>query len=154
MNKHIKIILTSLLILTFGSCVTAIRHNQDMAAIKAAEFARLAFIQQNYTGASKLVPPDQQNPAGVEKIKELVTKMHPTSYPTKVTATDYEPLSGQKAMRIYLLGENGNEKFYYGFVMGGTEGEGYAVSEIYRGAEPLSSLGMKQPLPVKRAAGG
>lgn len=152
MNRQTKLILRSLLILAFGACVTAIRHNQDAAAIKAVEFARLAFILQNYEGASKLLPPNQ-NSSTVEKIKELVTKMHPTSYPTKVTATDYEPLPGQKAMRIYLLGENDDEKFYYGFVMVGTEGEGYSVSEIYRGSEKLPSSGMKQPLPVKRSTG-
>lgn len=125
-----------------------------MAAIKAVEFSKLAFIERDYEGASKLLPSDEQNPATVEKIKELITKMHPASFPIKVTAVDYEPIHGQAAIRIYLLGENGSEKFYYGFVLVGSADEGYSVSEIYRSTEPFQSSQLKQQLPVKRSTGG
>src|SRR5947209_11904594 len=100
MDRQVREILTGIIILASSSCVTAIQHNPDMAAIKAVQFAKLAFIQQDYESASKLLPAGQQNSSGAEKIKELVTKMHPTSYPTKVTATDYEPVPGQKAIKI------------------------------------------------------
>jgi hypothetical protein len=146
-------ILLSIVCLTLAGCVTPINHNEDLAAIKAVEFARIAFIQRDIESASKLLPSNQQHPDTVETLSRLVSEIHPSSYPRKVTATSYERIPGQKAMKIYLLGENDSEKFYYCLVMVGTSDEGYAVSQVFRSQRPYASTGRQQPLQIQRSAG-
>jgi hypothetical protein len=123
-----------------------------MAAIEAVRFARAAFIERNYDRAHGMLPPETDLQFTSNKLKEMVEGMHPTGYPSVVTATDYEPILGQRAMIIYLYGENDEEKFYYRLTMSGTQENGYRVYQLYRSKEPYQS-NMKRPLPVRRATG-
>ena len=81
-----------------------------------------------------------------EQFKELVAKMHPSNYPTKVQSTEFEPMPGQKAMNIFLVGEHGEEKFYYRFTMEGVKETDYKVSGLWRGQGPYPPSKMRKTL--------
>src|SRR4051812_2853496 len=126
MYKQKQLFLLTIFFITLNSCVSVIKHDQEVAAEKAIEFARVAIIDRDFVKASKLLPVERQGPASAKQLEDLITKIHPTSYPTKVTAVEYEPMPGQKAIKLFLVGENNqNETFYYTFVLTGTVDEGY-----------------------------
>lgn len=155
MNKQKPLLVFTIIFLAFSSCVNVLHHNEDVAAAKAVEFVKAAFVERNFERASKSLPIRRQNPNSVKQVEDLVTKMHSSSYPTKVTATEYEPVPGQKAIRIFLIGENNqNEKFYYATVLEGTVDEGYSVVESYRSPKPFPSSAARKPLPIKRSTDG
>jgi len=55
-------------------------------------------------------------------------------------------LMGQKAMNIYLLGGDNDEKFYYRFVMEGTQETDYLVSGFWRNESPYPPSNMRKSL--------
>lgn len=143
-----------LIVITACSCLSVIKHNEDMAAAKAIEFAQAAIIEKNYEKSLLSVLPERRQRSSAELIRNLITQLHPSSYPSKIVATDYESIPRQRAMKIYLVGENGAEKFYYVFLMEGTEDTGYGLVEAYRNLNPFPPTQLKKLLPVKRATGG
>ncbi|MBI2999619.1 MAG: hypothetical protein HYY46_14395 [Deltaproteobacteria bacterium] len=80
----------------------------------------------------------------LEKFKEVLSQLHPKAFPAGVTATEYEPVPGEKAMHIFLVGENSGERFYYRLTMEGAATSGYRVSRFYRGGEPYPSSNQKK----------
>lgn len=136
----------------FGSCLYYINHNEDMAAIEAVKFAKTAFVEQNFVKAHGMLPKETDAKFTSDSLKDMVTKMHPNSYPKVVTATEFERMPGKKAMLIYLYGENENEKFYYRLTMVGTSDSGYKVYQLYRRMEPYPpSSELRAKLTVKRS---
>ena len=49
------------------------------------------------------------------------------------TATEYEPMSGEKAIYIFLKGQNRDEQFAYRVTLEGTAAAGYRVLKIDQG---------------------
>ncbi len=125
------------LVVVSQSCslgVRAFKHSPDAAGKEAEKFAFLAFVKHDFQNALlKLVG---QSFGSEMKLKEIVGKMHPTGYPDAVVATEFEPIPGQRAMNIFLVGENNSEQFYYRFTMAGTAETGYRVSGLWRGSGP------------------
>jgi len=145
---------TSLLCIALAAitaCVSVISHNEDMAAIKAVEFAKVAFVDHQVNKAHGLLSPETQKNIPVEKLIEILTQMHLSSYPLTVTATDFEPIPGQRSMNILLYGENGGEKFYYRLVMSGVIETDYQVGGFYRGNRPYPGSSLKKALTLKRS---
>lgn len=134
-----------------ASCVKAIRHDQDKAAIKALEFAKAGVIDRHYALASNLLALNTQKTTSAAKLENVIGKMHPAGWPDSIEAVRYEPLPGQRAMRIYLEGKNRSETFYYLFVMEGDADAGYRVSDIFRLRDPIPTSGLIRPLPVQRS---
>lgn len=152
MNRPKQCIVTIIFALACGGCVNVLKHNEVVAADRAVEFAKAAIVERNYEKASKLLPEGGQQPEFVKQIEDLVIKAHPASYPTKVTAKEFEPIPGQKAIRIFLIGENGkDEKFYYSFMLTGTVDEGYRVAEIYRYKDSFPASQTRKPLSVQKS---
>jgi len=81
-----------------------------------------------------------------EQFTDLISKIHPSTYPSSVQAAEYEPLMGQRGMNIYLVGKNNNEQFYYRFFMEGMKETDYTVGGIWRGKEPYPPTNMKKRL--------
>lgn len=135
-----------------SSCLYYINHNEDMAAVESVKFAKAAFVEQNFVKAHGMLPKETDAKFTSDSLKDMVTKMHPNSYPKTITAIEFERLPGKKAMLIYLYGENEEEKFYYRLTMAGTSDSGYKVYELYRKMEPYSpSSELRAKLPVKRS---
>ena len=151
MNKYSKSLLAIILLAVSSACFfNVIKHYQDKAAIRAVEFAEAAFVERNVDKAFSLLAPVSQNYYSKEKIAELLITMNSPTSPAVVTATEFEPALGQELMSIFLVGENGDEKFYYRLELLGTEPKGYRVSGLFRGRGQYPPSQLRKPLPIKR----
>ena len=132
-----------------AACISTIRHNQDMAAIEAVRFAKIAIIDRNYEQARTRLALRTLNQTSVAKLQNAIENIHKAGVPTSIKAIRYEPLPGQRAMRIYLEGKSANEDFLYLFVMEGDADAGYHVSDVFRLGGTIPPSGLIKPLPVE-----
>jgi hypothetical protein len=128
-----------------ASCVSVIAHDEKAAAKSATEFAQAAFVARDYPKAHGLLAPRSQSDIPLDKLIEAIAKMHPKSFPTKVTAIEFEPIPGKKGMNIFVQGEGEGEEFFYRLVMEGDKTAGYRVTGLLRGNGPNPSTN-KRPL--------
>jgi hypothetical protein len=129
-----------------SACANSFEHDQQLAAQRAEEFARVAFVGKDFEKGYELLSSSGRRYVPFDKFKETIVKSHPRSYPTKITATEYEPMSGEEAIYIYLIGDNGSEHFYYTITLAGTATTGYQVTRFSRGSGPFGSGGSRQRL--------
>lgn len=115
------------------SCAETIKHDENRAAERAIEFARVALIDKNFEKAYELLAAGGKRHISLEKFKETITRLHPRGFPTKVTAMEFQPMPGEKAIWIYLVGQNPEEQFYYRLTMDGTASGDYKVLTIDTG---------------------
>lgn len=113
-----------------------ILHDQQAAAKSASEFADLAFVRADVFGARESVSPQMRAAMSAKQFEDGLTKIHPASRPSEVTAIEFEPIPGQHAMNIYLRGTREDESFYYRLLMLGDRGSGYKVGGFWRGSGP------------------
>jgi hypothetical protein len=128
------------------ACTKSFEHDHSLAAKRAEEFARATFVRQDIEQGYAMLSESGKRYVPLEKFKETVVKLHPRSYPVKVAATDYEPMVGEKAIYIYLTGENAGEHFYYTITLDGTAATDYKVTRFGRGSSAFGSTSQKQPL--------
>lgn len=123
-----------------------------MAAIRAIEFAKEAFIDLNQPQAYRYFTEELQRNVSFDKYIDTIAQMHPVKFPRVVMATEYEPIPGKEALIILLDGENEDEKFHYRLTMVGTTYANYKIAGMFRVAEqPAASASGRRPLPVKRS---
>ncbi|MGH7926230.1 MAG: hypothetical protein ACREQV_00340 [Candidatus Binatia bacterium] len=126
-----------LLLFTCGTvlfaCTKSFEHDQKMAAERAEEFAQVVFVRKDFESGYAMLSDSGKRYVPPEKFKETVVKSHPRNYPTRITATDSEPMSGEKAIYVYLTGENAGEQFNYTLILDGTAGTNYKVTRFSRG---------------------
>jgi hypothetical protein len=136
------------LVLVTGTACTyhASRHNPKMAAASATEFARVAFVDQNIDSAFSMLDPELQEYATKEQFAEVIANMNRSTTPKVVKATEFEPIAGQDGINIYLIGENGAERFYYRIPMKGSEAKGYKAAGVFRNQGPYPHSNATQPL--------
>jgi hypothetical protein len=146
MLKKLLLLHLLMVVLFSAGCVTVLRHEPQKAADEAEGFARTALIRQNLQAAYDASADEFQDYYSLEEFTDFIVKMHPDGYPDKVTATEYEPIPGQPAMNIYLVGTSENVSFYYRFVMQGSADDDYKVIGIYRGSGPYPESSIRQPL--------
>ena len=144
MRYLLGIILTSCALISCSSMI--ISHDEDLAASRAVEFIETAFIKKDLDKGYTLLSANSKRYINFEQFKEMRNKMHPTSFPANVHATDFEPIPGQKGMNIFLTGANGSDSFYYRLGMEGTAQTGYMVSGVYRGNGPYPPSNLWQKL--------
>jgi hypothetical protein len=137
-----------LILIAFSGClqVNSLNHQPAMASDKAQQFANAAFVERRLPAAYNLLSQAMRNQLSVDQFTELISKMHPSKYPSSVQAAEYEPLMGQRGMNIYLVGKNNNEQFYYRLFMEGTKESDYTVGGIWRGEGPYAPSTMKKRL--------
>lgn len=119
-------------------CVKSIDHDEVAAGKRAVEFAQVALVKQDFERGYALLSDSAKRYVPLDKFKETVLRLHPKTFPVSVTVTQHEPMPGETAIYIYMVGENSGERFYYTLTMEGTATSGYRVSRLNRGAEPLS----------------
>ncbi|HEU4341016.1 MAG TPA: hypothetical protein VFU31_05545, partial [Candidatus Binatia bacterium] len=95
-------------------------------------------VRQDFENGYALLSDSAKRYVPLEKFKETMLRLHPKTFPASVTATQYEPMPGETAIYIYVVGENSGERFYYTLTMEGTSRSGYRVSRLTRGTEPSS----------------
>ena len=117
-------------------CAESINHDEVLAGRRAVEFAQVAFVKRDIENGYALLSDSGKRYVSFEKFKEVLSRLHPKAFPISVTASEYEPMPGEKAMHIYLTGENSGERFYYRLTMEGAATTGYRVVRFYRGDDP------------------
>jgi hypothetical protein len=142
-----NLLIIELLTLVLASCAGSVKHDETLAARRAIEFAQLVFINKNFAKGYELLSGGGRRHLSLEKFKETLSRMHPRSFPTKVTATEFQPMPGEKAIWIYLAGQNAEEQFQYRFTMEATDNDDYKVLAFDTGAvgRMFSPLSEKQP---------
>jgi hypothetical protein len=127
-----------LLIFTVGliGCVETIHHDESSAGKKAEEFAQIVFVKQDVENGYELLADGTKRHVSREQFKTVLSKLHPKAFPKTVTAIEYEPMPGEKAIYIFLTGENSGEYFYYRLTMEGTATTGYKVLRLDRAGQP------------------
>ena len=128
------------------SCMDTIHHDEASAGKKAEEFAQLVFVKQDVENGYALLAEGMQRYVSREQFKTVISKLHPQAFPKTVTASEYEPMPGEKAVYIFLTGENSGEHFYYRLTMEGTATTGYKVLRLNRADQPYPSSNEKKPL--------
>jgi hypothetical protein len=142
LSIDVKLRIVILLIVTgvfFFACAKSFDHDPKAAGQRAEEFAQAVFVRQRFDEGYRMLSESGKRYVPLEKFKETVIKSHPRNYPTKVAATDYEPMAGEEAIYVYLSGENGGEQFNYTLTLEGTRTRGYKVTRFSRGGASSSS---------------
>lgn len=140
------------LVLMAASCascaprIRTLRHDPTIAAREAQAFVEAAFVEQNFKHARTYMSAEMRKHP-LSEIEASAGKIHPKGHPTTVSATEFEPIPGQAAMNIFLVGDAESEKFYYRVVMAGTADEGYTVAGFWRGSGPHPPSKLRQTLP-------
>jgi len=125
-------------------CVESVNHDELSAGKKAEEFARNAFVKQDIENGYALLADGTKRYVSLAQFKEVVSKLHPKAFPKTVIASEYEPMAGEKAIYIFLMGENSGEHFYYRLTMEGTATTGYKVLRLDRAGQPYPSSNEKK----------
>lgn len=133
-------------ILVFMGCKGSIEHDETSAAKSAVEFSRVAFVRHDFESSYALLSDSGRRYVPLETFKQAVSKLHPKAFPLSVTASECEPMRGEKAIHIYLTGENNGERFYYRLTMEGDAATGYKVARFYRADEPYPWSSLRQKL--------
>jgi hypothetical protein len=96
--------------LVLMGCIESIDHDPAVAGKKAEEFAQIVFVKQDIENGYALLADGTKRYVSREQFKAVLTKLHPRAYPKNVTASEYEPMPGEKAIYIFLLGDNSGER--------------------------------------------
>jgi hypothetical protein len=108
-------------------------------------------IDRDYASAFELLSEKSRNGFSIQRLQNLIVQMHPRNWPKSITATEFEPLPGHRAMNIYLFGREGSEEFAYKFEMEGEVETGYTVSSISRLQTPFPPSPTRRSLPIRRS---
>jgi hypothetical protein len=127
-------------------CIKSVEHDPAGAGKKAEEFAEIAFVKQDIENGYALLADGTRRYVSREQFKQVVAKLHPRAYPKNVKASEYEPMAGEKAIYIFLMGENSGERFYYRLTLEGNATTPYRVLRLDRSAEPYPASSDKRRL--------
>jgi hypothetical protein len=127
--------------------VTVVNHSPEIAAEEAQQFAKAALIDHDLGKAYEMLGAHGTTAPSFDQFADAIRSSHPKAFPVSVTPIEYEPVPGKREMNIFLYGENGEEKFYYRFVMEGVTETGYQVFGIWRHDGPYP------PSPLRRRIG-
>jgi hypothetical protein len=114
-------------------CTKPVKHDEVLAAKRAVQFAELAFVKQDAEKSYQLLSDATKGYVPFDKFKETLARLNPGVHPRSITAIEYEPMPGEKAIYIYLVGKNSGEDFSYTVTMEGTAATDYRVSKVTRG---------------------
>ena len=128
-------------------CIESIDHDAAVAGKKAEEFAQLVFVKQDIENGYALLADGAKRYVSLDQFKKVLAKLHPRAYPKNVRATEYEPMAGEKAIYIFLIGDNSGERFYYRLTLEGTATTPYRVLRLDRSGEPYPASSDKKKLP-------
>ena len=127
-------------------CIESVEHDPAGAGKKAEEFAQVAFVKQDIENGYGLLADGTRRYVSREQFKQVLAKLHPRAYPKNVKASEYEPMAGEKAIYIFLMGENSGERFYYRLTLEGTATTPYRILRLDRSTEPYPASSDKKKL--------
>jgi hypothetical protein len=129
------------------SCGDSMKHDEGLAGTRAIEFAQAVFVDRNFEKGYDLLSDGGKRHLSREKLKETVTRTHPRGFPVKVTAKEFQPMPGEKAIWIYLAGQNSEDQFGYRLTMEANGKGDYKVLTFDSGVvgRMFSPLSEKKP---------
>ncbi|HXV84274.1 MAG TPA: hypothetical protein VEG60_30865 [Candidatus Binatia bacterium] len=130
--------------LYFMGCIESVDHDAAAAGKKAEEFARITFVKQDIETGYALLADGTKRYVSRDQFRAVVSKLHPRGFPKTVTALEYEPMPGEKAIFVFLTGNHSGEHFYYRLTMEGTASTGYKVLRLDRASQPYPSANEKK----------
>jgi len=133
------------LMIMLTSCAESVKHDEIRAAKRALEFGRFVFFEKNFDKGYDLLSDGGKRHVPRDKFKQSIAAMHTRSYPTKLTATEYEPMADENAIYIYVTGQNSEEQFNYRLTMEGSAATDYKVLKIDQGTGFFTLASRKQP---------
>ena len=123
-----------LLMMSLAGCSENYTHDENSAAMRAVEFAEVAFVQHDFDKGYLLLADKARAYVPLEKFKEKVKYMHPNGYPIKVTAAGAAAIKGEKIVNVSLRGSGRRgESFDYALALAGTAQSGYRVTTFNGG---------------------
>lgn len=125
--------LASTLALVLAACAGSENHDEALAAKRALEFAKVVLIERDFVKGHGMLADGGKRHVPLDKLKQTVASMHPRNYPNKITALEYEPMVGEKAIYIFLSGYTGEELISYRLTLEGTATTDYKVLKIDQG---------------------
>jgi hypothetical protein len=134
----------TVLVIVLAGCAESIKHDEVAAAQGALEFARVVLLEKNPAKGYEMLSEGGKRHVPLDKFKQTIAAMHPRAYPNKMTALEFEPMSGEKAIYIFLTGRNADEQFSYRVTLTGTAATGYRVLKIDQGMSFPSLSNQKQ----------
>lgn len=133
-------------------CIESVDHDAASAGKRAEEFAQVVFVKQDIETGYALLAEGTRRYVSPDQFKAVVSKMHPRGFPKTVTALEYEPMPGEKAIYVFLTGDHSGEHFYYRLTMEGTAATGYRVLRLDRASQPYSPSDERKRFSEKRAS--
>lgn len=137
--------------LSLMGCIESVDHDAGAAGKKAEEFAQIAFVKQDIETGYALLADGTKRYVSRDQFKAVVSKLHPQRFPKTVTALEYEPMPGEKAIFVFLTGDHSGEHFYYRLTMEGTASTGYKVLRLDRASQPYPPSDEKKRFGDKKA---
>ena len=116
-----------------AGCAGSENHDEGLAARRALEFARVVMIERDFVQGHGMLAEGGKRHIPLAKLEQTVAAMHPRNYPNKITALEYEPMSGEKAIYVFLSGNTGDELISYRLTLEGTAATDYKVLKIDQG---------------------
>lgn len=127
------------------SCAGSVQHDEALAAKRALEFAKVVLIEKDFAKGHAMLSDGGKRHIPLDKLKQTVASMHPRSYPSKVTALEFEPMLGENAIYIFLSGYTGEELISYRLTLEGTAATDYKVLKIDQGMGFPTFSNQKRP---------
>ena len=125
--------------------VQSIHHDEQAAARIARDFVRRVVVEDDREKASSLMTPSMRSNA----MTTLTMLRGPgsSSHVRDVSALEYEPIPGEAAMQVFLIGtEDKSIDSYYRVLLKGTRETGYLVAEVERRANSFPPGRLRFPL--------
>jgi hypothetical protein len=139
-----RISMTAFALAALLGCAESVKHDETLAARRALEFGRVIFVEKNFDKGYELLSDGGRRHVPREKFKQSLAAMHARDYPTKLAATEYEPMADEKAIYIFVRGQNSEEQFNYRLTMEGTAVGDYKVLKIDQGTGFFTLSNKKQ----------
>jgi hypothetical protein len=153
MKRMRPIILLTLLAMILVGCAESIKHDESRAARRALEFGQAVFFEKNLDKGYDMLSDGGRRHVPRENFKQSITAMHARNFPTKLSAIEYEPMADEKAIYIFITGQNGEEQFNYRFTMEGSAASDYKVLKFDQGSGFFTLSSRKQPFKPPLTAG-
>jgi hypothetical protein len=115
-----------------AGCAESTQQNENLAAQRAIEFARIVLVEKDFDQGYQLLSDGGKRHISLAKFKETMIRLHPRGFPSTVTAKEYQPMPGENALWIYLKGQN--PEMDYRLTMEATASGDYKVLTIDSGA--------------------
>jgi hypothetical protein len=142
-GSRLSLAVFALVILVAG-CAESVKHDETLAARRALEFGRVIFLEKNLDQGYALLADGGRRHVPRDKFKQSIAAMHTRDYPTTLAAVEFEPMADEKAIYIFVRGQNREEQFNYRFTMEGTPATDYKVLKIDQGSGFFTLSNKKQ----------